>query len=64
MGTVWRLQTRTDNSEGGKISSYCLENRVVAIGWSLKDEHLDWYNPNKKTEIQAHRDKIKTIEDY
>ena len=48
MGKVWRLQTRTDNSERGKISSYCLKNEVVAIGWSLKDEHLDWYNPNRR----------------
>lgn len=64
MGKVWRLQTRTDNSERGKISSYCLKNEVVAIGWSLKDEHLDWYNPNKKNEIQAQREKIETIEDY
>lgn len=32
--SVWRLQT---NTAAGKISNYCLENDVVALGWSLKD---------------------------
>ena len=36
MGTVWRLQTRTDSSSGEKISKYCLDNDVAALGWSIK----------------------------
>ena len=40
MGTVWRLQTRTDSSSGEKISKYCLDNDVAALGWSIKDDHI------------------------
>ena len=39
MGTVWRLQTRTDSSRRKKISKYCLDNDVAALGWSIKDDH-------------------------
>lgn len=45
MGSVWRLQTRTDSSSGEKISKYCLDNDVAALGWSIKDDHIKHYNP-------------------
>ena len=57
MGTVWRLQTRTDSSSGEKISKYCLDNDVAALGWSIKDDHIKNYNP------EAIIEKRKNIED-
>lgn len=39
---VWRLQTKTDNNETDyKVSDYCIENKILAMGWSLKDTHLE-----------------------
>lgn len=35
MGTVWRLQTRTDSNDGKKISTYCREKSIAAVGWSI-----------------------------
>lgn len=57
MGTVWRLQTRTDSKDGKKISKYCLDHKVVALGWSIKDDHINKYNPEAITEIQEKRKK-------
>ena len=64
MGTVWRLQTRTDSKDGKKISKYCLDHKVAALGWSIKDDHINKYNPEAITEIQEKRKKIKNIEGY
>ena len=55
MGSVWRLQTRTDSSSGEKISKYCLDNDVAALGWSIKDDHIKHYNPEAIIEIQEKR---------
>ena len=64
MGIVWRLQTRTDSTNGEKISKYCLDNDVAALGWSIKDDHINIYNPEAITEIQEKRKDIKTIDEY
>ena len=64
MGTVWRLQTRTDSKDGKKISKYCLDHKVAALGWSIKDDHINKYNPEVITEIQEKRKDIKTIDEY
>lgn len=64
MGTVWRLQTRTDSKDGKKISKYCLDHHVAALGWSIKDDHINKYNPEAITEIQEKRKDIKTIDEY
>ena len=64
MGTVWRLQTRTDSEDGKKISKYCLEHEVAALGWSIKDDHINKYNPEAITEIQEKRKQIETIDEY
>ena len=64
MGTVWRLQTRTDSKDGKKISKYCLDHKVAALGWSIKDDHINKYNPEAITEIQEKRKDIKTIDEY
>ena len=64
MGTVWRLQTRTDSKDGKKISKYCLDHHVAALGWSIKDDHINKYNPEAITEIQEKRKDIKNIDEY
>ena len=64
MGTVWRLQTRTDSSSGEKISKYCLDNDVAALGWSIKDDHIKNYNPEAIIEIQEKRKNIEDINQY
>lgn len=64
MGTVWRLQTRTDSEDGKKISKYCLKHKVAALGWSINDDHINIYNPEAITEIQEKRKDIKTIDEY
>lgn len=64
MGTVWRLQTRTDSNNGKKISKYCLDHKVAALGWSIKDDHINIYNPEAINVIQEKRKKIKNINQY
>mgnify|MGYP000895856951 CR=1 FL=1 len=64
MGTVWRLQTRTDSSSGEKISKYCLDNDVAALGWSIKDDHIKNYNPEAIIEIHEKRKNIEDINQY
>ena len=64
MGSVWRLQTRTDSNDGKKISKYCLKHKVAALGWSIKDDHIKNYNPEAIIEIQEKRKQIKNIEGY
>lgn len=64
MGTVWRLQTKTDSNDGKKISKYCLDHKVAALGWSIKDDHINIYNPEAINVIQEKRKKIKNINQY
>ena len=54
---IWRLQTKTASNDHSKIADYCLENNIIAIGWSLKTENLD------EKSIQE-REKITTFEEY
>ena len=58
MGSVLRLQTRTDSSSGEKISKYCLDNDVAALGWSIMDDHIKHYKPEAINEIQEKRNQI------
>ncbi len=64
MGKVWRLQTRTDSTNREKISKYCLDNDVAALGWSIKDDHIKKYNPEAIIEIQEKRKNIEDINQY
>ena len=57
--TVWRLQTKTDSKDRSKIAGYCIENNVLAMGWSLK--HLPKEAPEQA--IQE-RNEIDTFEKY
>lgn len=63
---VWRLQTNTDNQDGSKIADICINNNVMALGWSLKDKHLEGKNIAEKDKkiISEDRSKIKSFDDY
>ena len=64
MGNVWRIQTNTDSDTGFKIADYCYKHNVVAMGWSLKDSHLENYGQTLLTEILVERSNIKDFEAY
>ena len=64
MGTVWRLQTRTDSKDGKKISTYCREQSIAAVGWSINDNQIKSYNVGAFDEIRSARENIKSKEDY
>ena len=44
MGTVWRLQTRTDSKDGKKVSKYYRDEAIAAVGWSINDDQIKAYN--------------------
>ena len=44
MGNVWRLQTKTDSKDGKKISTYCKEESIATVGWSINDDQIKEYN--------------------
>ena len=62
--TVWRLQTNTDSKKGYKIANYCIENNILAMGWSLKDEHLLEINDAMFSQAITNRGQISSFEDY
>lgn len=40
--TIWRLQSKTSNkNENYKVSKYCIDNGIMALGWSLVNEDLE-----------------------
>lgn len=64
MGTVWRLQTRTDSNDGKKISTYCREKSIAAVGWSINDDQIKKYNAESFDKIQSIRASIKSKDIY
>lgn len=64
MGTVWRLQTRTDSNDGKKISTYCREKSIAAVGWSINDDQIKAYNAEAFDKIQSIRASIKSKDIY
>ena len=64
MGTVWRLQTRTDSNDGKKISTYCREKFIAAVGWSINDNQIKKYNAEAFDKIQSIRASIKSEDIY
>lgn len=65
MTTVWRLHANTDSDDKKKISGYMLKERIMAIGWSLKDSHLEeTIKEEDMARVCKERDNIKTIDDY
>ena len=71
MGNVWRLQTKTDSKDGKKISTYCKEESIAAVGWSINDDQIKEYNAEAFDKIQSIRASIqskgiyyKVLEEY
>lgn len=64
MGKVWRLQTRTDSKDGKKISTYCREQSIAAVGWSINDNQIKKYNAEAFDKIQSIRASIKSEDIY
>lgn len=64
MGTVWRLQTRTDSNDGKKISTYCREKSIAAVGWSINDDQIKKYNAEAFDKIQSIRASIQSKDIY
>lgn len=63
---VWRLHTKPASDDGKPIADYCLDNNVIAIGWSLYNDTLNERNitESEKNELKNLRDHISTFEDY
>ncbi|QQS88386.1 hypothetical protein [Fusobacterium canifelinum] len=66
MSEVWRLQTKTEVSKKNKleneVAKYCKDNKLIALGWTLKE---DIYNSSKnKKEIDNKAKNIKEFSDY
>lgn len=64
MKTVWRLQTRTDSEDGKKISSYCRNQSIAAVGWSINDNQIKEYNVEAFDKIQSIRASITSKDIY
>lgn len=60
---VWRLHTNTD-SKNGKIAQYCLDNKVVAMGWSLTEEHTKHLSATDKSIVLSQKVLISTYKDF
>ena len=67
---VWRLHTGTSNKTNRPVADLCLKENILAVGWSLNDDHLnERVKKNKLTLSQAEdikklRSSITTISEY
>lgn len=64
MTTIWRLQTNTASVDGKKIGNYCLEKKIIALGWSLREESLMHLSEQDRKNAINERKQIQTFEDY
>lgn len=64
MGNVWRLQTKTDSKDGKKISTYCKEESIAAVWWSINDDQIKEYNAEAFDKIQSIRASIQSKDIY
>ena len=64
MRNVWRLQTKTDSKDGKKISTYCKEESIAAVGWSINDDQIKEYNAEAFDKIQSIRASIQSKDIY
>lgn len=64
MSNLWRLQTNTDNESNVEVGSYCVKHGVMAVGWSLNDEHLKGLPEDKQLEAKKRRAKISSFDDF
>ena len=62
MANLWRLQKNTDGNIN--VGEYCIANSVVAVGWSLNDNHLKDISPDDMPRAKEKRSKIQTFQEY
>ena len=59
--TIWRLHV---NTSGGNCADICLDNNVMAMGWSITDRHIENFTEARKKKICEQRVNIHSYEDY
>lgn len=59
--TIWRLHV---NTSGGNCADICLDNNVMAMGWSITDRHIENFTEARKKKICEQRVNINSYEDY
>lgn len=59
--TIWRLHV---NTSGGNCADICLDNNVMAVGWSIIDRHIENFTEARKKKICEQRVNINSYEDY
>ena len=65
MGELYRMQKNTDNENKLlDVASFCIENGVLAMGWSLKNSHLFREDEEPDIEKTERRALIKSFDDY
>ena len=56
MSEVWRLQTKTDlsqvNTNGISVAEYCINENVMAMGWTLRESIYDFLEANDKNSLK------------
>lgn len=68
--TVWRLHTGTSNNTSRPVADLCLKEKILAVGWSINDDHINERIKRKKLtlseadEIRKLRSSVKTISEY
>ena len=55
---IWRLHLNTDTFDGRTIADLCLENNIMALGWSLKDNDFATWPAGKQEKMREARAKI------
>lgn len=63
MSEVWRLQTKTDlsqvNTNGISVAEYCINENVMAMGWTLRESIYDFLDANDKNSLKNEEKEIK-----
>lgn len=59
--TIWRLHV---NISGGNCADVCFKNKVMAMGWSITDRHIENFTEARKKKICEQRVNINSYEDY
>ena len=59
--TIWRLHV---NTSGGNCADICLDNNVMAMGWSITDRHIENFTEARKKKICEQRVHINSYADY
>ena len=64
MSEVWRLQTKTDlsqvNTNGISVAEYCINENVMAMGWTLRESLYDFLEANDKNSLKNEEKEIST----